>query len=541
MRVVRRDGEEESIPIKHGNLYERSVARFNAAVRGEGEPAATGEDGVRSLASHRDCMNRPVLAAVGRVETNHGRNAAFARALDVGRRHLGKGKARVVVSVSTHVPKPHTPFQWCAMDDRATVLRKQAILKDTARGTRVDLRVHGSEGSMIEGVLALVAFLVLGSLIAWVPVAALAGILIVIGIRMIDLHSLSYLRSRSTVLDFVVIASVVATALTVSLIAASGVGIVLAVLLFVREEIGGMVVRRKRYGNESFSRQMRLHDEMEILLERGREAVIFELQGSLFFGTADQIYTALERDLARCRYVTLDLRRVQALDITAAHVLNQLKDILAEHGGQLLLSQIPKKLPNGKDVRRYLDEVGLLGPDSPVRVFGELDEAVEWVEDRILEQVAMERREEEALALHEFEVFRGRKEATLAALEARMEKRLVPAGQKIFSRGDAGDELLLIRRGAVRIVLPLSDRQSHHLGTFGRGAFFGEMAFLDGEPRSANAVAFADCELYVISRRAFDKFAEDHRKLGLRLMEGIASVLASRLRYTNAELRVLES
>ena len=42
-------------------------------------------------------------------------------------------------------------------------------------------------------------------------------------------------------------------------------------------------------------------------------------------------------------------------------------------------------------------------------------------------------------------------------------------------------------------------------------------------------------------RGAFDAFAEEHKKLGLRLMEGIASVLASRLRYTNAELRVLES
>jgi SulP family sulfate permease len=67
------------------------------------------------------------------------------------------------------------------------------------------------------------------------------------------------------------------------------------------------------------------------------------------------------------------------------------------------------------------------------------------------------------------------------------------------------------------------------------------MAFLDGETRSANAIAFVDTELYVLSRHAFDKFAEEHRKLGLRLMEGIASVLASRLRYTNAELRVLES
>ena len=67
------------------------------------------------------------------------------------------------------------------------------------------------------------------------------------------------------------------------------------------------------------------------------------------------------------------------------------------------------------------------------------------------------------------------------------------------------------------------------------------MAFLDGDARSANAIAFTDTELYVLSRRAFDKFAEEHKKLGLRLMEGIASVLASRLRYTNAELRVLES
>ena len=67
------------------------------------------------------------------------------------------------------------------------------------------------------------------------------------------------------------------------------------------------------------------------------------------------------------------------------------------------------------------------------------------------------------------------------------------------------------------------------------------MAFLDGEVRSANAIAFTDTELYVLSRRAFDKFAEEHKKLALNLMEGVASVLASRLRYTNAELRVLES
>jgi 1,5-anhydro-D-fructose reductase (1,5-anhydro-D-mannitol-forming) len=47
---MRREGSDEEIPVDHENLYERSVRCFNAAVRGEGEPAATGTDGVQSLA-----------------------------------------------------------------------------------------------------------------------------------------------------------------------------------------------------------------------------------------------------------------------------------------------------------------------------------------------------------------------------------------------------------------------------------------------------------------------------------------------------------
>ncbi len=394
---------------------------------------------------------------------------------------------------------------------------------------------------VFEGVLALVAFLLLGALISWVPVAALAAILMVIGVRMIDRHSFHFLKQRSTILDFAVIAAVVATALTVSLIAASGVGIVLAVLLFIREQIGGTIVRRKVYCNQTFSKRVRTHEEMEILVARGEHGVVVELQGSLFFGTTNQLYSALEPELKTRDYVILDMRRVQSVDVTAAHILDQVKDMLAERHGFLIFSQLPQNLPSGRDMQQYFDQVGLVRPESPVRVFGELDEALEWVEDRILEDAICELGEQEALGLNEIELFKGRKAETLAALEQSMEKRPYKAGDKIFKRGDTGDELFLIRKGAVRIMLPLSEKQSHHLGTFGRGSFFGEMAFLDGDVRSADAVAFSDTELYVLSRKTFDALAEEHKKLALGLMEGLASVLASRLRYTNAELRVLES
>ena len=135
---------------------------------------------------------------------------------------------------------------------------------------------------VFEGVLALIAFLVLGSLISWVPVAALAAILIVVGVRMIDRHSFQFLKQRSTILDFAVIAAVVATALTVSLIAASGTGIILAVFLFIREQIGGAVVRRKVSCHDIFSKRVRTHEEREILISHGERGVVVELQGSLF-------------------------------------------------------------------------------------------------------------------------------------------------------------------------------------------------------------------------------------------------------------------
>ena len=112
-------------------------------------------------------------------------------------------------------------------------------------------------------------------------------------------------------------------------------------------------------------------------------------------------------------------------------------------------------------------------------------------------------------------------------------------GGKLVGRVGA-DQVLLIRRGEVRIMLPLSDGRSHHLVTFGRGGFFGEMAFLDRLARSADAIAFTDCDLYVLSRERFDTLVQNHKMLGLNLMEGVARMLAARLRQADVELNALE-
>ena len=393
---------------------------------------------------------------------------------------------------------------------------------------------------IIEGVLVLVAALALGSFIAWIPIATLAGILIVVGLRMIDTQPLSFLESRATVFDFAVVAVVIGCALTVGLIAASAAGVALSILLFVREQVGGSVVRHKTFVNQRSSTWYRPESEMRIIAQKGDTAVIFELQGSLFFGTTYELYSLLEPELKVRDYVILDLRRVQSVDITAAHMLNLVRDMLRERGVPLLLTHVREQLPNGRNLLEFLKQTGLIDASDSVRVFATIEAAIEWVEDRLVGDVAQPVNEEVALNLQEMDLFRSHKDETIADLEARMQQRSYKAGDPIYAIGDQGLELFLIRRGAVRITAPISgSRQLHHIATFGRGDFFGGLAFLDERARSENADAHTDIDVFVLSLEQFNQLAENHKKLALLLITAISRTLAQRLRHADGERTLL--
>lgn len=80
--------------------------------------------------------------------------------VEVGKNALAVGKRvgrrpTVTVSVSVHVPKPHTPFQWCAMDPPELIEQKQRLLSDGARGVKgMKLRMHHGGSSVLEAILA---------------------------------------------------------------------------------------------------------------------------------------------------------------------------------------------------------------------------------------------------------------------------------------------------------------------------------------------------------------------------------------------------
>ncbi len=392
---------------------------------------------------------------------------------------------------------------------------------------------------LMAGVFSLAAFLVLAPLIAWVPVSALAAILIVIGFRMIDRHSLNFFYSPSTRVDFFVILTVILVALFVNLIAASGVGVALAILLFIREQTRSSVVRNRIEGGDILSKRSGSKLERALLAKEIGDMVIFELQGSLFFGTASQLQTTLEPEAGKRKYIVLSMRRVQSLDVTATHVLEQIKDRLEESDAYLVFCDIPKDLPSGLKMKRFLKETGVVRPTNKAFAFREFDDVLEWIEQRALESMQIVLDTPAQLELRAMSLLAGCSKESITALEAAVETLSIKAGKHLFKAGAACNELYIIRQGTVKLLVPLRKKANYYLATCGPGDLIGGMSFIQSASHAVDALATTDCEIYKLSRENFEMLSLMHDDLLFAIFGTIARTLANRLHVTITELQAL--
>jgi CRP/FNR family transcriptional regulator, cyclic AMP receptor protein len=135
-------------------------------------------------------------------------------------------------------------------------------------------------------------------------------------------------------------------------------------------------------------------------------------------------------------------------------------------------------------------------------------------------------------ALRTFPIFSALSAATIAALAVGMRERRWTAGQLIFSRGDPGEQLFAILDGRIRLALANARGREVVLRNLGKGDVLGEMALIDGEPRSADATAIEDTTCLVLTRPRFDAVAQVRPDLGMAM----ARHLSTHLRHTNFQM-----
>jgi CRP-like cAMP-binding protein len=142
-------------------------------------------------------------------------------------------------------------------------------------------------------------------------------------------------------------------------------------------------------------------------------------------------------------------------------------------------------------------------------------------------------------ALGRCPLFRGLDRDSLSAIAASLRTRRYRKGEVIFHEGDPGDCLFVVASGTVKVVLPSEDGEEAILASLSRGDFFGELALLDGAPRSAGAVALQATEMLVLPREQFGAMVASQPAIRDALLSSLAAELR-RLTQHVAELHFLD-
>lgn len=137
-------------------------------------------------------------------------------------------------------------------------------------------------------------------------------------------------------------------------------------------------------------------------------------------------------------------------------------------------------------------------------------------------------------------LFQNFDEPQLRAIAQIAQDREVIAGDSIFTEGAKATSLMIISAGTVEITKRGGESEEQKVTIFSAGSHFGEMAFLDDEPRAASADAKENTKLVEIRFDGLRKLAEENQDLGLKLYRNLAQSLCRRIRQTTKDLSFLK-
>ena len=395
---------------------------------------------------------------------------------------------------------------------------------------------HSRVSVVVNAAMLLAALTLLFPLVACIPRVALSAVIMVVAVQHIDPWTRQVVTRlmkrdgphRSTIaLDLAVAMLVSVVSIALNVVLAVFVGIAMAVFLFV-VRMSRSNVRRLYRCDGVRSRKSRDAAQMALLEAKGASILVVELQGALFFGTAERLAHTINAETATpTSDVILGLRRVTEIDSTGARILADIDAALARKNIKLALV----RSDHAEAAARLSDVL-----DPPARIFPDIDHAIEWTEDDLLKHASAAAAE---LPLESISILKDFTAGQIARLASRLERAEWPAGHVVFKQGDPGADLFLVTRGRASVHLT-TEFGRVRLVTFAPGSVFGELAILDQGPRSATVTADEPLAAYCLSTKAFASLSECDPEVAIKLISALARELSDRLRRANLTIRQLE-
>jgi len=413
-------------------------------------------------------------------------------------------------------------------------------------GTRTNTNANYSAGGrnarskLFSGIFTLIAILLLGPLLRFVPKVVLAGILVMVAMSAFDPWGIQTLKRivstnghpRDLQEDLAIIILVMAITITVGVFEAAGVGLIIALAVFVFR-MSKDTIRREFDVCRVRSHVSRPDEESQILAQHGRLIKAFELEGVLFFGSADRLASRLDPLIdGDTEFFVLDFKRISHVDSTGGNILAQLQKKCHQVGKFLLISGIKER----RSILKSLSTNGVVLHNlSGASVFPEIEDALAWAEDQLLDEFLDPKRRDKAIPLKNIKVFSQLNAEELDILFYHISSTEYDDKCILFRQGDSGNEIFFIQKGRVDIFLDFeNEHKRKRIVALSAGTVMGEIEVLDKKSRSATAVANGRLTCMVLSMESIQTLAREHPDMTHKILLGLGRELAGKVRNMNA-------
>jgi SulP family sulfate permease len=411
----------------------------------------------------------------------------------------------------------------------------------TTGATLVAVRSGGRRWvAVFTGLVFVLLVLVGGPVGQILPISVLAGVILHVALSMLDRDVLDWLRRDQSRMDAGIAILVTAVTVIYDLMVAVGVGVVIAAIMFLRNEVKAAVIHRRSNASQVRSVKARVDEERKVLDEHAEQIVLYELRGNLFFATADRLFEELSADLERNIYLILHMRRVRQVDLSAIKILQQIAERLHSSGGHLVFCEVHSGMGIGRKMHKILRNVSPRASRWKIRTFKGTDEALGWAEDQLLESLGTPTMDfKKEVTLGNADLCADMDSQDVESLYNITRQQSIAKGESLFLRGDYGDELFIVLSGQIDVRLQTTKKHYKRMRSYGPGSALGEIGFFDPGQRTADAVAIHDTKLLVLDRKGMDKLSDCCPRVAISLINALARIQGKNLRWSAREIRRL--
>jgi len=383
-----------------------------------------------------------------------------------------------------------------------------------------------------------VAALVAGTaFIAFLPKFVLGGLLLFLGLAF--LYEWVYQTwFKLPKADYFVIILILVVIASVGFLEGVAVGIIAAIILFAINYSQVEVIKHSLSAETYQSTIARPKLHKRLLNRYGKQVLILELQGYIFFGTANQLLEKIREHIdsygrTRLCFLVLDFTHVTGIDSSVVISFRKMMQLLHDNDANIVLTGL------SEDIQTFLVKSNVLGDEEEsFVVLPDLDHGLEWCEDALLESTGVLAKETRKSFQNQLKEMTGDLSITTRIMNF-LELEEIPEGIYLIRQGDSPGSMYFLEEGIVTVQLEVPGEEALRLNTLSSENLVGELGFYLGSKRNASIVSETPIKVYRLTTESIKSMEAGDPEAASAFHKFIVHAMAEKLSRIMATVETL--